>query len=189
MAGRVHVRTLNLEGDGQADLSVHGGADKAVYVFPSEHYGFWRQKLNEDLPWGAFGENLTAAGLSEGEAGIGDQFEIGTAKFQITQPRLPCFKLAGKFQREQIIKEFLDSRGTGFYLRVLREGDLEAGDPIVLSAREPRRVTVREIVDLYLAKHPSQAQLERAVSIPGLSDSWRAHFQSILSPPSHSLES
>jgi MOSC domain-containing protein YiiM len=180
VAGRVRVGTLNLEGDGQADLSVHGGADKAVYVFPSEHYEFWQGKLHKDLPWGAFGENLTAAGLFEGETGIGDQFEIGTAVFEISQPRLPCFKLAGKFQRDQIIKEFLDSRGTGFYMRVLQEGDLQAGDPILLRAREPRRLTVREIVDLYLVKQPSRAQLEQTVSTPALSESWRSHFQSIL---------
>src|ERR1043166_1874738 len=123
--GRVLMRTLNLDGDRQADLTVHGGPDKAVYVYPFEHYEFWHRQLGLDpLESGAFGENLTVEGLSEDAVSVGDRIGIGTAVFQVTQPRLPCFKLAAKFAREDIIKQFLDSRRTGFYMRVLEEGSL-----------------------------------------------------------------
>src|SRR5262245_49701380 len=131
VVGPVRVRTLNLDGDRQADLRVHGGRDKAVYVYPSEHYEFWQRELGENsLSWGAFGENLTVEGLFEDKVCVGDEIGIGTAVFQVTQPCQPCFKLAAKFQREDIIKRFLDSRRTGFYLRVLQEGSLQAGDSI-----------------------------------------------------------
>src|SRR5258705_2398924 len=132
VAGSVRVRSLNLDGDRQADLTVHGGTDKAVYFYPSEHYPFWQQALGQPLAWGAFGENLTVAGLDEAAISVGDQLGIGAAVLEVTQPRLPCFKLAGKFQRDDIIKRFLDSRKTGFYARVLKEGALQAGDPIAM---------------------------------------------------------
>jgi MOSC domain-containing protein YiiM len=183
VAGMVRVRTLNLDGDRQADLKVHGGPDKAVYVYPSEHYGFWRRELGQNLPleWGAFGENLTVEGLSEDAISIGDHIGIGTAAFQVTQPRLPCFKLAAKFQREDIIKRFLDSRRTGFYVKVLEEGSLQAGDAIVLLEREPHHVTIREITDLYLTKKPEKTRIERALSVESLANSWRKHFNALLS--------
>src|SRR5439155_1384928 len=132
VTGPALVRTLNIDGDGQADLSVHGGVDKAVYAYPSEHYPFWQEELHLDLPWGAFGENLTIAGLAEETTSIGDRLGIGTAVFEVSQPRLPCFKLEAKFQRNDMIKRLLDSRRTGFYLRVLQEGMLEAGNSIVV---------------------------------------------------------
>jgi MOSC domain-containing protein YiiM len=176
----VRVRTLNLDGDRQANLAVHGGVDKAVYAYPSEHYPFWQQELGEDLPWGAFGENLTVEGLDEESLSIGDQLGIGTAVFEVSQPRLPCFKLAAKFQRDDIIKRFLESRRTGFYFRVLQEGVLEAGDAIVPVKREPHRVTIREITDLYIVKRPGRAQIEHALSARGLAEAWRTHFQSLL---------
>jgi MOSC domain-containing protein YiiM len=176
VAGPVRVRTLNLDGDRQADLTVHGGADKAVYLYPSEHYMFWQESLGQDLSWGAFGENLTVAGLAEDTISIGDQLGIGTAVLQVTQPRLPCFKLAGKFQRDDIIKEFLDSRKTGFYARVLKEGVLQAGDTISLLQKEPQRVTIRELTDLYLTKEPGRSRLDRVLSVDALAASWREHF-------------
>jgi len=180
VAGPVRVRTLNLDGDRQADLSVHGGVDKAVYVYPSEHYPFWRGELGRDLNWAAFGENLTVEGLLEENVSVGDRLEIGTALFEVTQPRLPCFKLAAKFERDDIIKRFLESRRSGFYLRVLREGILEAGVAIDLIQSESTRVTIRELVDLYINKNPGREQIERVLSARGLSASWRGHFQSML---------
>jgi MOSC domain-containing protein YiiM len=179
VAGAVRVRTLNLDGDRQADLSVHGGVDKAVYAYPSEHYPFWQRELGRDLKWAAFGENLTVEGLLEENVSVGDRLEVGTVLFEVTQPRLPCFKLAAKFQLDDIIKRFLESRRSGFYLRVLREGILEAGDAFVLLQSESTRVTIREFVELYINKNPEREQIERVLSAPGLSASWRKHFQSM----------
>lgn len=182
VAGMVLVRTLNLDGDRQADLKVHGGPDKAVYVYPSEHYEFWRRELGRNLSeWGAFGENLTVEGLFEDAISIGDRIGIGTAVLQITQPRLPCFKLAAKFGREDIIKKFLDSRRTGFYVRVLEEGSLQAGDTIAILKRDPDQVTIREITDLYLMKTPERSRIERVLSVKALAISWRKHFSALVS--------
>lgn len=141
VAGRVAVRRLNLEGDAQADLTVHGGAAKAVYAYPGEHYPLWREELGRpDLSWGAFGENLTLEGLVEADVAIGDRLRIGTAELIVTQPRLPCFKLALRFERRDIGKLFMASGRSGFYLAVAREGELAAGDPVEhLPAAEPRR--------------------------------------------------
>jgi len=180
ISGSVRVRTLNLDGDAQADLSVHGGIDKAVYMYPSEHYPFWQQALGQDLPWGAFGENLTVTGLLEQSVNIGDRFRIGTAVLSVSQPRLPCFKLAGKFQRDDMIKRFLDSRRTGFYARVVQEGELQADDSIVVLQTEPPRVTICEITDLYLTKNPKEKDLETVMSLQHLASSWRNHFRSLL---------
>lgn len=121
--GRIKVHRLNLAGDRQADLSVHGGIEKTVYAYPSEHYEFWKGELPEmDLPWGMFGENLTTEGLLEDKVNIGDKLKIGTALFMVTQPRMPCYKLGIKFGRNDIIKRFLRSSRTGFYFSVLDEG-------------------------------------------------------------------
>jgi MOSC domain-containing protein YiiM len=180
--GPVRVRTLNLEGDRQADLSVHGGPDKAVYVYPSEHYAWWRRELGQDLnAWGTFGENLTVEGVFEDSISIGDHLGIGTARFQVTQPRLPCSKLAAKLQRPDIVKRFLNSRRTGFYVRVLQEGSLKAGDTIEVLKEDPHHLTIREITDLHAAKRPRRSQLERALSVEALSNSWRERFERLLS--------
>jgi MOSC domain-containing protein YiiM len=181
VAGEVRVQTLNLAGDQQADLTVHGGPDKAVYAYPEKHYAFWQQAIGVELNWGMFGENLTVEGLSEDAISIGDQLGIGTAVFQVTQPRLPCFKLAAKFGRDDIIKKFLDSRRVGFYLRVLQEGSIEAGDTISMIEPEPSRLTVREITDLYLTKHLERSLVERVLSVEALAASWRDHFTALLS--------
>jgi MOSC domain-containing protein YiiM len=133
VTGRVMVRTLNLEGDRQADLSVHGGPSKALYVYPSEHYGYWKRELSGmKLPWGMFGENFTSVGLFESEVNIGDRFSVGSAVVMVTEPRLPCYKLGIKFGRSDIVKKFLASERTGFYFAVLQEGEVGAGDPIEL---------------------------------------------------------
>ena len=149
--GRVRVNRLNLDGDQQSDLSVHGGADKAVYVYPGEHYAFWRRELPDlDIPWGAFGENLTIEGLLESEVRIGDRLEIGSAQFEITQPRLPCYKLGIRFGRDDMIKRFLRAGRFGFYLAVRREGDVAAGDPIAFEAQNPEAPTIAEVAASYL---------------------------------------
>jgi MOSC domain-containing protein YiiM len=147
VAGRVRVRPLNIEGDQQSDLEVHGGADKAVYAYPSEHYAFWREQLSGvGLPWGAFGENLTVEGLLEDQVHIGDRFRAGSAEFVVTQPRMPCYKLALRFGRPDMVKRFLRSGRTGFYLAVLQEGEIGAGDAIEPSGRAPQRTSIAAVV-------------------------------------------
>jgi MOSC domain-containing protein YiiM len=145
VTGRVRVDRLNIEGDRQSDLTVHGGVDKAVYVYPSEHYAFWRKELPDfDLPWGAFGENLTTSGLSEDDVHIGDRFSIGSAEFVVTQPRMPCFKLTIRFGRADMIKRFYRSGRSGFYVAVAKEGEIEAGDAISLLGRDVGAITIAE---------------------------------------------
>jgi MOSC domain-containing protein YiiM len=147
VAGRRRVTTLNIEGDQQSDLSVHGGIDMAVYAYPSEHYAYWRGQLpGVDLPWGAFGENLSTEGLLEEGVRTGDRFRIGTAEFAVTKPRLPCFKLALKFGRPDMVKRFLRSGRTGFYLAVLKEGEIGAGDAIQALAGGEQGITIAEAV-------------------------------------------
>jgi MOSC domain-containing protein YiiM len=151
VGGRVAVKRLNLDGDQQADLSVHGGPEKAVYAYPSEHYAYWRAELpDEPLPWGAFGENLSIEGLFEPQVRIGDRLRIGTAELVVTQPRLPCFKLNIRFQRRDMVKRFLRSGRTGFYLAVFLEGDVGAGDPIELLPTSQEAVSVADIAARHL---------------------------------------
>lgn len=146
---RVLLRKYNLDGDRQADLSVHGGKDKAVSVYPSEHYPFWQQEFPDmNLPWGMFGENFTTEGLWEEEVHIGDHFRIGSAEVMVTQPRMPCYKLGIKFGRMDIGRQFLASGRTGFYLAVLQEGEVSAGDRIELIHRDENQVTVAAMVRL-----------------------------------------
>lgn len=178
VAGRVRVGRLNLAGDEQADPSVHGGPDKAVYAYPAEHYAAWRAELSDaDLTWGAFGENLTTRGLLESDVCIGDRLRIGTAEFRVTQPRMPCSKLAARFGRADMVKIFLDSRRSGFYLAVAREGDIAAGDRIEIVARDERGLTVAQVAALYTDDEPERALLERAALHPILPQSWRERFR------------
>lgn len=177
VAGRVAVRTLNLDGDKQADLEVHGGPDKAVYAYPTEHYDYWRKELPDDkLPWGVFGENLSVEGLREDKLNIGDTLRIGTAELAVTQPRLPCYKLAFRFGRPDMVKRFLHSRRTGFYLRVLREGEVAAGDTIELLSRDSNNVTVADITRLYAFEKDNRELMQRALGLPALPESWRDYF-------------
>jgi len=175
VSGPVAVNKLNLQGDGQADLSVHGGADKAVYAYPWENILHWKEALQrDDLGPGSFGENLTADGLSEAEVAIGDEFAIGTARFLVTQPRLPCSKLALALETPSIGKPFMESGRTGFYLRVLQEGAIEAGDSIYpLPSREPARVTIAEFVGLYRAKRATREQIRNLLSLAALPEDWK----------------
>jgi MOSC domain-containing protein YiiM len=178
VSGPVAVTRLNLAGDRQADLSVHGGPDKAVYAYPSEHYAYWREELpNVALPWGGFGENLTVEGIAEADVRVGDVLRIGTAELVVTQPRLPCYKLNARFQRPDMVKRFLRSRRTGFYLAVRKEGHLSAGDSIELVQSDPSAIGVTEIVTLYTNKEESGDLLRRALTTAALPRSWRDHFR------------
>jgi MOSC domain-containing protein YiiM len=182
-SGQVRVATLNLEGDEQSDLSVHGGVHKAVYAYPSEHYAFWREEVpGLDLSWGAFGENFTTEGLLE-EVQIGDRLRVGTAEFAVTQPRMPCFKLGIRFGRPEIVKRFLRSGRSGFYLAVLQEGQVTAGDSIEVLARDEHGVTVADIVNLYKTDATNQDLLRRASELPALPSFWRDHFRKRLWDP------
>lgn len=181
IAGRVKVDRLNIAGDRQADLTVHGGAEKAIYVYPSEHYEFWRGELPElNLSWGAFGENLTVEGLFENQVNIGDRFRIGSIETVVTQPRMPCYKLAAKFDRDDIIKRFLASRRSGFYLAVLTEGEIGAGDQIELFSRDSDGITVTDIVGLHVDKPKDFDLMQRAVRVEALAEGWRSHFLDLL---------
>ncbi|HUL42186.1 MAG TPA: MOSC domain-containing protein [Burkholderiales bacterium] len=176
--GSVQVAKLNLNGDEQSDLSVHGGADKAVYVYPSEHYPYWREELPEmDLPWAMFGENFTTEGMLEDKVHIGDRIKAGSAEFVVTQPRMPCYKLGIRFGRPDMVKRFLHSGRTGFYLAVLREGEVIAGDPIDLLAHDEHGVTVADIVNLYTADAANQDTLRRVTNLPALPKGWRDYFR------------
>jgi MOSC domain-containing protein YiiM len=178
VTGRVRVERLNLAGDRQSDLSVHGGADKAIYAYPSEHYAFWRNELpGMDLPWGAFGENLTTEGLLEGEVRIGERFRAGSAQLVVTQPRMPCFKLGIRFNRPDIVKRFLRSGRTGFYFSVLQEGEVAAGDPVELVAKDDKAITVADVVGLYSTDAANQDLLRRAAESSALPESWREYFR------------
>jgi MOSC domain-containing protein YiiM len=179
--GRVTLRTLNLDGDRQADLSVHGGKYKAVYCYPIEHYSYWKKEMpGRDLPAAAFGENFTTAGLAEESVHAGDQFSIGSAHVVVTQPRLPCYKLGVRFQSDDMVKRFLASGRTGFYVAVSREGDVGAGDEITAIFRDPHAVPVSEITRLYVAKTYTAddiASVRRALQVADLPESWKDYFQ------------
>src|SRR5205807_4637062 len=176
--GRVMLRTLNLDGDRQADLSVHGGPSKAVYVYRSEHYEFWKSEFPEmNLPWGMFGENFTTTGLCETEINIGDTFLIGAAEVMVTEPRMPCYKLGIRFGRTDIIKRFLQSERSGFYLAVLKEGEVGAGDEFEPLARDAHNVKVSDITRLYAREKHNVELLRRAIEVEALPDSWRSYFQ------------
>ena len=179
VAGRVAVRALNLDGDRQADLSVHGGVHKAVYAYPSEHYPFWEEVLErENLPWGTLGENLTTEGWLEEEVFLGDRFRAGTAELVVTQPRMPCFKLAVKLGRTDVVETFLESGRSGFYFAVTREGEVGAGDAFERIHEDENRVSIADTVRLYLDRdgRSDPDLLRRVVRVEALPESWREHF-------------
>mgnify|MGYP001237715477 FL=1 len=178
VAGPVRVNALNLDGDQQADLTVHGGPSKAVYAYPSEHYDFWRKELPEiDFPWGSFGENLSTQGLLEKDLNIGDRLCVGSVELIVTEPRLPCYKLGVKFNRDDMVKRFLKSRRTGFYCAVLREGAINSGDAIHFLSRDDHHVTVADITRLYAFDRKDFAAMRRAIEVQALSESWRGYFR------------
>jgi MOSC domain-containing protein YiiM len=194
VAGRVMMRKLDLDGDRQADLTVHGGEYKAVYCYPVEHYRYWKKELpGRELPMGMFGENFTTEGMLENELHLGDRFSVGSgsvltnpkvkmgsAEVVVTQPRLPCYKLGVRFGADDMVKRFLASGRTGFYLAVTREGEVGAGDKIAVIAREANAVPVSEITRLYVAKRFGPEDLDslrRAMKIETLPEYWKGYFQ------------
>lgn len=175
---RVMVRSLNLDGDGQADLTFHGGIDKAVYVYPFEHYDYWQSELPDlALTPGIFGENFTVTGLREEELNIGDRFRIGSAELMVTQPRLPCYKLAIRFGRSDMVKRFLASYRTGFYFSVLQEGEVGTGDTFELISRDDHNITVTDITQLYTREKTDPELLRRVAQLEPLPKSWRDYFR------------
>ena len=183
VTGRVRVARLNVEGDQQSDLTVHGGPEKAVYAYPSEHYPFWRGELAKmDLAWGVFGENFTTTGLLEETLHIGDRVRIGSAEFVVTQPRMPCFKLGIRLNRSDMVKRFLQSGRTGFYFAVLREGEVGAGDSIELLEKDKNNIPVADVVNLYRGT-ANQELLRRVSELPSLPNSWREYFRKRLWNP------
>jgi MOSC domain-containing protein YiiM len=178
VAGRVPLRRLNLDGDRQADLRVHGGQDKAVYAYPSEFYELWsRERPELELGPGTFGENLTLEGLLDDDVSVGDRFQIGTAELVVTQPRLPCFKLGLRMGRDEFVTEFLERGLLGFYLAVAREGAVAAGDAIVELQRDPRRFGVTEVARLYATDRDDVETMRLAADHDALPESWREYFR------------
>jgi len=178
VAGPVMARAHNLDGDSQADLSVHGGAHKAIYAYPAEHYAYWRAELpGVDLPWGMFGENFTTAGLLESALHIGDRLRVGAAELLVTEPRMPCYKLGLKFGRADMVKRFLASRRTGFYLAIAQPGMVAAGDVVELVRREDHGVSVADITRVYAYDRDDHTTIRRILQVEMLSEGWREYFQ------------
>ncbi len=179
--GRVAVRRHNLAGDGQADLSVHGGPDKAVYAYPIENYWYWSEQLpGRELPFGIFGENLTVEGLPEDAVHIGDELQLGSARLAVTQPRLPCFKLGIRFGDADMVPRFLASNRPGYYLAVLEEGDLGAGDAVEIVHRDENRLAVTELFRLMVHDKTNRELMQRALRVRHLAAVLRHKFESRL---------
>jgi MOSC domain-containing protein YiiM len=190
VAGRVMLRTLNLDGDRQADLTVHGGPEKAVYLYPSEHYAFWKRELPDmDLPWGIFGENFTTEGIFESQMNIGDRFRIGSAEVMVTQPRMPCYKLGIRFGRTDIIRRFLASERTGFYFSVLKEGEVGVDDEFELVYKNDSGVTVVDVTRLFSSDKQNVDLLRRAIATEALPDNWRDYFRKRIEADANLTES
>jgi MOSC domain-containing protein YiiM len=179
--GRVALRKLNLDGDAQADLTVHGGEYKAVYCYPAEHYDYWKTELpSRAFPTAVFGENFTTEGFAESTVYLGDRFAVGSAEVVVTQPRLPCYKLGIRFEWDGMVKKFMQSARTGFYLAVTREGEVAAGDEFREISRDSNAVSVADITRLYIAKRfdvEDVKLLERALKVDALPDSWKDYFR------------
>jgi MOSC domain-containing protein YiiM len=187
VSGPVMLHTLNLDGDRQADLSVHGGPFKAVYGYPSEHYEYWQNDLpGYDLPWGAFGENFTTLGLREDDLHVGDRFRVGGSILMVRQLRMPCYKLAAKFRRDDMIDRFLRSSRSGFYFSVEQEGEVREGDSIELLSRNHGGITIAEMNRVIVHDRYDHDLLQKAIDTPELPDSWREYFLPRLSGPARS---
>jgi MOSC domain-containing protein YiiM len=178
--GPIMLRKLNIDGNKQADLTVHGGVDKAVYSYPAEHYDYWRKQFpNIEIMWGMFGENFTTEGLMEDTVNIGDQFQIGSARLVATQPRMPCYKLGVRFGRMDVVRRFLASGRPGIYFRVLKEGEVQIDDTIEIIRKDKNNVTVKDIVHLYITRdHEDNIEtMRRAIKISALPEGWKNEFQ------------
>ncbi len=176
--GRVALRKLNLDGDRQADLTVHGGEHKAVYCYSLSHYDYW--KIDDGGPGLLGGQALPGGQGLEESVHLGDRFSVGSAEVVVTQPRLPCYKLGVRFGSDDTVKRFLASGRTGFYMAVLREGEVGAGDEMKVMAREPNAVAVSEITRLYVAKRYGEAEIRavrRALRVEELPESWKEYFR------------
>jgi len=177
VAGAVKIAPLNLAGDQQADLTVHGGAKKAVYGYPAEHYEYWRKEMPElPFPYGNFGENLTTEGLTEETLFIGDRLRVGSSVLMVTQPRLPCYKLAVRFDRDDMIKRFLLSGRSGFYFSVVQPGEVQAESEIEVLSRDPNRVSVGDIQRLFLGETRDAELLSRALTVEALPRNWKVEL-------------
>ncbi len=180
--GRIRVIGVNLQGDQQSDLTVHGGPNKAVYAYPHEHYPFWRREFPlMELAAGAFGENLTTEGLLEDEARIGDVFRIGTVELEAKQPRLPCYKLGIRFDREDMVGRFMRTGRSGIYFSIVREGDLSTGDRIERIHRADHDVSVGDLASLFTINRDNIPLLRRAQAVPNLTEFWRNQIDRRLS--------
>lgn len=178
VAGPVALHRHNLDGDRQADLSVHGGPTKAVYAYPVQHYDYWRPTLGSgDLTWGSFGENFTVEGVDEEAVYIGDEFRVGGARVVVTEPRMPCFKLGIRFDRPDMVKRFLKSQRSGFYFGVVEEGLVQAGDHLERVAEHPDGLRVADVTRAYTTEKTNEALLRRASSVEALPESWRSYFE------------
>jgi len=178
VSGPVQLRTLNLDGDRQADLAVHGGPFKAVYAYPSEHYEFWRQELpGTQMPWGMFGENFTTEEIFETDLHIGDRLQIGSTILVVRQPRIPCYKLAAKFQRDDILARFLRSGRSGFYFSVEQEGQVESGESVEFLSRAPEGITIAEMNRLYVEDKYNLQLLNKAIHTAALPEDWRDYLR------------
>ncbi|MFO0891543.1 MAG: MOSC domain-containing protein [Isosphaeraceae bacterium] len=175
--GSIRVREHNFEGDAQADLTVHGGPDKAVYAYPLEHYDGWRARLGRDLEAGGFGENLTTEGLLESSVHIGDEFRIGTARLAVTQPRMPCYKLGLRFGDPAMVKRFLEAGHPGIYFAIREEGVVAPGDPIERLHEDERRISVTDMLRLILDRDVDPAAIRRLLELPALATVWREEFE------------
>ena len=181
VAGSVHAAGVGLDGDQQADTELHGGPDKAVYVYPSEHYAAWQKDLDRELTWGMFGENVTVAGVPlENEIAVGDRLRIGSAEFLVTQPRLPCFKLGIRFDDASMVRRFFEAERTGYYLRIVAEGDLEAESQVEMLARDPANVTISAITESVTRDGLDRDHLTRLLSAGALPGGWRSHIERLL---------
>jgi MOSC domain-containing protein YiiM len=182
VSGRVKVRKHNLEGDAQADLSVHGGPNKAVYAYPSEHYAYWKNEFpGMDLPWGMFGENLTLEGMLEDDVHIGDQFRIGTVVLMVTQPRTPCYKLGIRFGRDDVVDRFLASGRTGYYLAIVSEGELGKDDNVALVAKGDNQISIATLHRLcFSSELPDATLIRRVLQAEALPPGWRKRLLELL---------
>lgn len=177
VSGPVQLAALNLDGDRQADLSVHGGVSKAVYAYPSEHYAFWRAELSDrELPWGMFGENITTEGLLEDQLCVGDLLGLGTAVLRVTEPRVPCYKLGLRFGDPAMTKRFLEARRSGFYLAVVQPGVVEADQPFERLERASHGLTIAQMNSLYASPNADLTLMQRFLELD-LSEAWRTYLQ------------
>lgn len=179
VSGPLLLKRLGFEGDGVGDTKHHGGSDKAVCVYSTDHYPYWQEIVGMKLPVAAFGENLSVANLREDDICIGDIFELGTALVQVSQPRQPCKTLAARYGRDDMIRLVVDSGYTGFYLRVLKEGQVEKGSTLILKERDSHRISIAFANHIYHHDNKNCGAIKQVLELPALSESWQRSFQEL----------